>query len=58
MEHEDAAVLRASAKRELADRVRAALRLISPDHITPLGKRQIERVLDEETAVAPPALNP
>lgn len=30
------------------DRVRAALRLISPDDITPMGVRMIERVLDDE----------
>jgi hypothetical protein len=29
-------------------RVRAALRLISPDHITPWGRRLLERVLDDE----------
>lgn len=30
------------------DRVRAVLRLIGPDHITPVGRRMIERVLDDE----------
>lgn len=30
------------------DRVRAALRMIAPDHITPLGARMIEAVLDAE----------
>jgi hypothetical protein len=30
------------------ERVRAVLRLISPDHITPVGRRMIEKVLDEE----------
>lgn len=30
------------------ERVRAVLRLLSPDHITPLGVRMIEKVLDEE----------
>lgn len=33
----------------LAENVRAVLRLIFPEHITPIGKRQIERVLDEHT---------
>jgi len=28
-------------------RIRAVLRLISPDHITPMGKRMIESVLEE-----------
>ena len=32
------------------ERVRAVLRLISPDHITPVGRRMIEKVLDEEEA--------
>jgi len=39
----------------LANNVRAVLRLISPEHITPMGKRQIERVLDEHTHDLPPA---
>ena len=30
------------------ERVRAVLRLLGPDHITPLGVRMIEKVLDEE----------
>jgi hypothetical protein len=30
------------------DRVRAVLRLLSPDHITPVGRRMIEKVLDDE----------
>lgn len=42
------------AVRVLAENVRAVLRLISPEHITPLGKRQVERVLDEHTRVPPP----
>jgi hypothetical protein len=29
------------------ERIRAVVRLISPDHITPMGARQIERVLLE-----------
>jgi hypothetical protein len=36
---------------ELAARVRAVLRLISPEHITPLGVMMVEKVLD----AAPPA---
>lgn len=32
-------------------RLRAALRLISPDDITPMGVRIIEKILDEEEAV-------
>ena len=31
----------------LAQRIRAVLRLISPDHISPMGRRQIENVLAE-----------
>lgn len=31
-------------------RVRAALRLLGPDHITPWGARILERILDEEEA--------
>lgn len=59
MEHnDDAAMTAIRAKQELADRVRAVLRLISPEHITPMGKRQIERVFDEERSGAPPALEP
>lgn len=42
------------AARRLADNVRAVLKLISPEHITPIGKRQIERVLDEHTRNLPP----
>jgi hypothetical protein len=52
MNSEDPAVIEVRARRAVADRVRAALRLISPDHITPVGVRQIERVLDAETAIA------
>lgn len=33
------------------ERVRAVLRLISPDNITPWGVRMIEKVLDEEERV-------
>ena len=29
-------------------RIRAAIRLLSPDHITPWGRRLLERVLDDE----------
>lgn len=29
------------------ERMRAVLRLISPDHITPMGRRMIEKVIDE-----------
>jgi hypothetical protein len=32
----------------LIARMRAALRLISPDDITPMGRRILERILDEE----------
>lgn len=32
------------------ERVRAVLRAISPDHITPVGRRMIEKVLDDEEA--------
>jgi hypothetical protein len=32
---------------DLVARVRAVLRLISPDYITPLGVRMVEKVLDE-----------
>lgn len=39
----------------LADNVRAMLRLLTPGDITPVGRRQIERVLDEHTRVIPPA---
>lgn len=38
----------------LADNVRAMLRLLTPDDITPVGRRQIERVLDEHTRVIAP----
>lgn len=31
---------------DLVSRVRAALRLLSPDHITPMGVRIIEKVLN------------
>lgn len=31
-------------------RVRAALVLISPDHITPMGRRILDQVLDQETS--------
>lgn len=37
-----------TAPDDLRERVRAALRLISPEHITPMGRRQIERVLDDD----------
>lgn len=36
------------SKQALIARLRAALRLISPDDITPMGKRIIEKILDEE----------
>lgn len=32
----------------LRARIRAALRLLSPDEITPMGVRIIEKILDEE----------
>lgn len=32
---------------ELVARIRAVLRLISPDDITPMGIRMIEKVLDD-----------
>jgi hypothetical protein len=31
-------------------RVRAALVLISPDHITPMGRRILDQVLDQEAS--------
>lgn len=34
------------------ERIRAVLRLIAPDHITPVGARQIERVLQEADEMA------
>jgi hypothetical protein len=37
------------------ERVRAVLRLISPDDITPMGVRMIEKVLDEEEKSEKPA---
>lgn len=33
-------------------RIRATIRLLTPDHITPQGVRQLERVLDDEEAKA------
>lgn len=51
----ESAEIEARAKRAVADRVRAALRLLSPEHITPIAARHIERILDEE---APPASRP
>lgn len=32
----------------IIERVRAVLRLLGPDHITPVGRRMIEKVLDDE----------
>jgi hypothetical protein len=34
----------------MSERLRAALRLISPDHITPQGKRILEQVIDADEA--------
>jgi hypothetical protein len=31
-------------------RIRATIRLLTPDHTTPQGVRQLERVLDDEEA--------
>jgi hypothetical protein len=31
-------------------RIRAKIRLLTPDHITPQGVRQLERVLNDEEA--------
>lgn len=42
------------AAHRLAENVRAVLKLLTPEHITPLGKRQIERVLVEHTRPNPP----
>lgn len=36
--------------RRVIARVRAALVLISPDHITPMGRRILDQVLDQETS--------
>lgn len=33
----------------LIARMRAALRLIAPDDITPMGRRVLDRILDEES---------
>jgi hypothetical protein len=35
------------------ERIRAALRLIYPDDITPMGKRVLEKVLDDMDNEAP-----
>jgi hypothetical protein len=35
------------------ERIRAALRLIYPDDITPMGKRVLEKVLDDMDKQAP-----
>ena len=48
MDSDETAEIEARAKRVVADRVRAALRLLGPEHITPIGARHIERVLDDE----------
>ncbi|WP_148059096.1 hypothetical protein [Rathayibacter sp. PhB127] len=34
-------------------RIRATIRLLTPDHITPQGVRQLERALDDEEAKVP-----
>lgn len=39
--------------RALIARVRAAVEFISPDDITPMGARVLDRILDEEEAAAP-----
>lgn len=39
----------------LAARIRGALALISPEHITPMGKRMILKILDAETDPPTPA---
>lgn len=33
----------------LIARIRAALKVISPDHITPMGRRVLEKILDAES---------
>lgn len=38
----------------LKENLRGVLRLIYPEHITPMGKRQIEKVLDEYPRITPP----
>lgn len=43
------AAIEARAREAVAQRVRAALRLISPEHITPIGRRQIELALQDES---------
>jgi hypothetical protein len=34
------------------DRIRAAIKLLYPDDITPMGKRVLEKILDEEDQAA------
>lgn len=47
MTNDDAWAIEARTRAAVAERVRAVLRLISPEHITPDGVRQIDRVLEE-----------
>lgn len=44
-------------KDALVARFRAALKLIYPDDITPMGRRMLERILDEEAGSTPPCHN-
>ena len=41
----------------LRERVRAALRLLGDEEITPMGRRILEKVLDTEPRVTPPCHN-
>lgn len=41
----------------LVARIRAALILISPDEITPMGRRMLERILDDATGSTPACHN-
>lgn len=47
-ERQDPRRRKAMNETALAARIRAALKLLSPDHITPMGARIIEKVLDAE----------
>lgn len=42
----------ADGREDLRRQVEAVLRLVAPDHLTPMGARQIRAVLDQDRAVA------
>ena len=50
-EHRRGAVTADAA--QLAERIRATLQVIQPDHITPIGVRLIEHVLDDALSTPP-----